>query len=52
MKSRSIICNEADYLQAHVTVIVRGPGQRNPIIQDFKEWVNSIMKNWAVRKTG
>jgi hypothetical protein len=44
MKRRSIICNEADYLQAHLTGIVHGPGQGNPIIRDLKEWVNSIMK--------
>jgi hypothetical protein len=44
MKTHLIICNEADYLQAHLTFIVskRRPG--NPVFHDIKERVTSLLK--------
>ena len=52
MKTHLIICNDADYLQAHMTVIVSGPRQGNSIFHEFKLWVSSLFRKWANRKTG
>jgi hypothetical protein len=52
MKTHLIIYNEADYLQAHMTVIVSGSRQGNTVFHEFKHWVSSILRNWASRKTG
>jgi hypothetical protein len=50
MKTHLIICNEADYLQAHVTAIVSEPRRGNPVFHDFKERVTSLLKKWIMRR--
>ena len=52
MKTHLVICNEADYLQAHLTVVMRERRRRNPAFHEFKQWVGSILRKWAVRKAG
>jgi hypothetical protein len=44
MKTNFIICNEADYLQAHLTFLesTRRPG--NPVLHDLKQRVTSRLK--------
>jgi len=46
MKTNLTICNEADYLQAHLTFIVSRPRPGNPVFQDFKERATSLLKKW------
>jgi acetone carboxylase gamma subunit len=46
MKTQLIICNEADYLQAHLTFIVSKPRPGNPVFHDFKQRVTSLLKKW------
>jgi hypothetical protein len=48
MKTHLIICNEADYLQAHLTFIVSKPSQGNPVFHDLKERVTSLLKKWIM----
>jgi len=43
-KMRLQICTEADYLRAHLTVIVQGSGGRNPALRDLKRRVRFILK--------
>jgi len=50
MKTQLKICNEADYLQAHLTFIVSKPGPVNPVFHDFKERVASLLKKWIMRR--
>ena len=50
MKTPLIICNEADYLQAHLTFIVSAPRPGNPVFHDFKERVTSLLKKWIMRR--
>ena len=50
MKTQLKICNEADYLQAHLTFIVSKPGPVNPVFHDFKERVASLLKKWIKRR--
>ena len=50
MKTQLKICNEADYLQAHVTLIVSKPRPVNPVFHDFKERVASLLKKWIMRR--
>jgi hypothetical protein len=38
------ICTEADYLQAHITVLGSRPGA--PVLDRVKERVASVMKKW------
>jgi hypothetical protein len=40
------ICTEADYLQAHLTVIVRAPRHWNPALHKLKQRITSILKKW------
>ena len=40
------ICTEADYLQAHLTVIEGESRRRDPAFYYFKQWVTSILKKW------
>jgi hypothetical protein len=47
MKTHLIICNEADYLQAHLTVIVSEPRRGNVVFHDFKQRVTSLLKKWV-----
>jgi hypothetical protein len=42
------ICTEADYLQAHVTVLAGGFRARNPAFLNLKQWVTSILKKWIM----
>ncbi len=51
MKTHLIICNEADYLQAHLTVIMSGSRRGNPALHGFKQWVSSVLKNWGLWRT-
>jgi hypothetical protein len=52
MKTHLSICNEADYLQAHLTFIVIKPRLGNRVFHDFKERVASLLKKWIMRRTG
>jgi len=40
------ICTEADYLQAHLTVIVGESRHWNPAFHNLKQRVTSILKKW------
>jgi hypothetical protein len=40
------ICTEADYLQAHLTVIVAESRDRNLALDNLKQKVTSIMMKW------
>jgi hypothetical protein len=40
------IGTEADYLRAHLTVIVAGSRGRNSALRNLKERVTSILKKW------
>src|ERR1700676_2058715 len=44
MKTHLIICNEADYLQAHLTIIVGKPRSGSQVLHDFKRRVTSRWK--------
>jgi len=48
MKTHFIICNEADYLQAHLTFIVNTPRPENPVLHDLKQRVTSLLKKRVV----
>ena len=50
MKTQLKICNEADYLQAHLTFIVSKPRPVNPVFHDFKERVAWLLKKWIMRR--
>jgi hypothetical protein len=50
MKTRWIICNEADYLQAHMTFLVGKPRVGNLIVPDLKERVTSLLRKWILQK--
>jgi hypothetical protein len=52
MKTQLKICNEADYLQAHLTFIVSKPRPVNPVFNEFKERVASLLKKWILRRMG
>jgi hypothetical protein len=45
------ICTEADYLQAHLTVIV-GESRRRNAFQNVKQRVTSILKKWIAAANG
>jgi hypothetical protein len=40
------IGTEADYLRAHLTVIVAGSRSRNSALRNLKQRVTSILKKW------
>jgi len=40
------ICTEADYLQAHLTVLTGGSRGRNPAFFNLKQRLTSILKKW------
>jgi hypothetical protein len=48
MKTHFIICNEADYLQAHLTFLVSTPRPGNPVFHDLKQRVTSVLKKRVV----
>jgi hypothetical protein len=50
MKTRLIICNEADYLQAHMTFLVGKPRIGNPIAPESKQRVIALLKKWILQK--
>jgi len=50
MKTRLIICNEADYLQAHMTFLVGKPRVGNPVLQELKLRISSLLIKWFVRR--
>jgi hypothetical protein len=43
------ICTEADYLQAHITVLGAEPRPSNlsPLMVRLKLWVSSLLKKWS-----
>lgn len=43
MRTQLQICNDADYLQAHLTVIEREASSRNPSLDNARQWVTSIL---------
>ncbi|HXL23440.1 MAG TPA: hypothetical protein VOA78_13290 [Candidatus Dormibacteraeota bacterium] len=46
MGTRPKICTDADYLQAHLTVIVGESRRRNPALHNIKQRVTSLLKKW------
>lgn len=40
------ICSEADYLQAHLTIIAERSDLRNPRSRNAKHRITSILKKW------
>ena len=48
MRTKLRICTEADYLQAHLTVIEGESRRRNPALHNVKQWVTSILKKWIL----
>jgi len=48
MKTQMIICNDADYLQAHLTFIASTARPGNPGFHDFKQRVTSLLWKWVV----
>jgi hypothetical protein len=43
-----MICNETDYLQAHLTVIEGESRGRNPTLHNLKQRVTSVLKKWIL----
>jgi hypothetical protein len=41
------ICTEADYLRAHLTVIVEGARRRNSTFRNLMQLATSMLKKWA-----
>jgi hypothetical protein len=50
MKTRLIIGNEADYLQAHMTFLVGKPRVDSRIVPELKQRVTSLLKKWILQK--
>jgi hypothetical protein len=50
MKTHLIICNEADYLQAHMTFLAGKPRVGIPIVPDLKQRVTSFLNKWILQK--
>jgi hypothetical protein len=48
MKTHLVICNEADYLQAHLTTIVSGSRRGSPVFHEFKQRVSSMWRKWVM----
>ena len=46
LRTKSEICTEADYLRAHLTVIVAESRHRNAALDNLKQTVTSILKKW------
>jgi len=49
LRTKLKICTEADYLQAHLTFIVRESRHWNPALRSLKQRVTSILKKWTAR---
>jgi len=43
------ICNDSDYLQAHLTVIEGESRRRAPAFHNVKQRVTSVLKKWLLR---
>jgi hypothetical protein len=50
MKTHLIICNESDYLRAHLTFIAGKPAPENPVLHHLKLRVASVLKRWLARR--
>ncbi len=50
MKAHSIICNESDYLQAHLTFVAGKPAPGIAVFQELKQQVTSMLKKWLARQ--
>jgi hypothetical protein len=50
MKTHLTICNESDYLRAHLTFIAGKPASGNPVYQELKQRVTSVLKKWFARR--
>jgi hypothetical protein len=48
MKTHFIICNEADYLQAHLTFLVSRSRRENPVLHGLKKRVTPLLKKRVV----
>ncbi|MDP9146650.1 MAG: hypothetical protein M3N22_03260 [Acidobacteriota bacterium] len=48
MRTQLKICTDADYLQAHLTLIDGEPRVRKTTWQDMKERVTSVLKRWIL----
>jgi hypothetical protein len=52
MRTQFKICNEADYLRAHMTVIERRPAEAGATLHTVKEQVASTVKKWVSMAMG
>ncbi len=48
LRTKLMICNEADYLQAHLTVIEGKSRGRNLTSHNLKQQVTSVLKKWIL----
>ncbi len=48
MRTKLKICTEADYLQAHLTVIGGKSRGRNLTLHNVKQRVTSVLKKWIL----
>ena len=51
MRTQLKICTEADYLQAHLTVIDGEFRGRSPALRILKQHVTSVVKKWMFEAT-
>jgi hypothetical protein len=52
MRTQFKICNDADYLRAHMTVIERRPAEAGATLHTVKEQVASTVKKWVSMAMG
>jgi hypothetical protein len=52
LRTKLKICTEADYLQAHLTIIVGESRYWNPAFHNLKQRVTSILKKWIAAVNG
>jgi hypothetical protein len=52
MRTPFKICNEADYLQAHMTVIERRPTEGGATLHTVKEQLAIAVKKWVSMAMG
>ena len=50
MKTQLVICNDSDYLRAHLTIIAGKTVPGNPVLQHLKLRVASVLKRWIARR--
>jgi hypothetical protein len=46
LRTKLEICTEADYLQAHLTIIAAESRHKNPALDNLKQRVASILTKW------